>query len=158
MGTDIYGKITQEILSSKSKIIGHDIIQYVDDTNNILYGNNMEEIEVYSNNYFKLIESFYTINKLKLNPEKSRVMVECRSNRREETKNFVLKAGKYIIEQSKKIKVLGVYFTAGLSNHTNISNIISKVNFRLNSMREAFKFSDKRTKIIFLNSMVISIF
>ena len=68
----------------------------------------MEEIEVYSNNYFKLIESFYTINKLKLNPDKSRVMVVCRSNRREETKNFVLKAGKYIIEQSEKIKVLGV--------------------------------------------------
>merc|ERR1712240_557991 len=158
MGTDIYERITQEILTSKSEIIGHEIIQYVDDTNNIIYGNNAEEIEVYSNNYFKLIESFYTINKLKLNPDKSRVMVVYRSNRREETKNFVLKSGKFIIERSEKIKVLGLYFTAGLSNHANISNIISKVNLRLNSMREAFKFSDKRTKVIFLNSMVLIIF
>merc|ERR1712115_342707 len=100
----------------------------------------------------------YTINRLKLNPDKSRVMVVCRPNRREETKNFVMRAGEYIIEQKDKIKVLGVYFTSGLSNHVNISNIISKVNFRLNTMREAFKFSNKNTKIIFLNSMVISIF
>merc|ERR1712115_506389 len=100
----------------------------------------------------------YTINRLKLNPDKSRVMVVCRPNRREETKNFVMRAGEYIIEQKDKIKVLGVYFTSGLSNHVNISNIISKVNFRMNTMREAFKFSDKNTKIIFLKSMVVSIF
>ena len=117
----------------------------MDDTNNVIYGNNAAEIERYSNAYFKLIESFYTINKLKLNPDKSHVMVVCRPNRRDETKNFVLKAGKYIIEQREKIKVLGVFFTAGLSNHANISNIISKVNFRLNIMREAFKFSNKKT-------------
>merc|ERR1712115_724306 len=57
-----------------------------------------------------------------------------------------------------KIKVLGVYFTSGLSNHANIFNIISKVNFRTNTMREAFKFSDRNTQIIFLKSMVVSIF
>merc|ERR1712177_55040 len=85
-------------------------------------------------------------------------MVVCRPNRREETKNFVLGAGKYIIKQKDKIKVLGIYFTSGLSNHANISNIISKVNFRMHTMREALRFSDKNTKIIFLKSMVISIF
>ena len=41
MGTDIYQKIRQEILPIKSEIIGHEIIQYVDDTNNIIYGNIM---------------------------------------------------------------------------------------------------------------------
>merc|ERR1712177_35322 len=158
MGSDLYERITQESLPTKSEIIDHDIIQYVDDTNNVIYGNNAEEVENYSNAYFKLIESFYTINRLKLNPDKSRVMVICRPNRREETKNFVLRAGKYVIEQKEKIKVLGVFFTTGLSNHANISNIISKVNFGMNTMREAFKFSDRNTKIIFLKSMVVSIF
>merc|ERR1712175_28152 len=107
--------------------------------------------------YFKLIESFYTINRLKLNPDKSRLMVVCRPNRREETKNFVLQVGNYIIEQKEKIKVLGIFFTSGLSNHANISNIISKVNYRMYTMREAFSFSNKNSKIIFLKSMVISI-
>merc|ERR1711895_88532 len=158
MGTDLYDRIMQEFSPIKSEIIGHDIIQYVDDTNNVIYGNNAAEIENYSNAYFKLIKSFYTINRLKLNLDKSRVMVVCRPNRREEIKNFVLRAGIYVIKQKDKIKVLGVYFTSGLSNHVNISNIISKVNFRMNTMRETFRFSDKNTKIIFLKSMVVSIF
>ena len=42
-------------------------------------------------------------------------MVVCRPNRREEIKNFVLKAGDYIIEQKEKIKVLGVFFTSALA-------------------------------------------
>merc|ERR1712240_665009 len=120
-------------------------------------GNNAEEIEKYSNAYFRLIESFYDINRLKLNPDKSRLMVVCRPNRRGEIRNFVLKAGDYIIEQKDKIKVLGVLFTSGLSTHANISNIISKVNYRMYTMREAFSFANKNSKIIFLKSMVISI-
>merc|ERR1712002_319957 len=157
MVTDLYGHITND-LSIESERINHDIIQYIDDTNNIIYGNNAVEVEKYSNAYFKLIESFYGINKLKINPDKSRLMVVCRPNRREETKNFVLKAGDYIIEQTEKIKVLGVLFTSGLSTHANISNIISKVNYRMYTMREAFRFSNRNSKIIFLKSMVISIF
>merc|ERR1712177_5686 len=56
-----------------------------------------------------------------------------------------------------KIKVLGIFFTSGLSNHANISNIISKINHRMNTMREAFGFSSKKSKTIFLKSMVISV-
>ena len=128
MGTDLYGRITKES-PFRSEGISHNIIQYVDDSNNIIFGNNPKEIENYTNSYFKLIECFYSINKLKLNPDKTRLMVVCRPNRREEVKNFVLRAGDYIIEQKDKIKVLGVFFTSGLTNHVNISNIISKVNF-----------------------------
>merc|ERR1712002_866864 len=156
MVTDLYGQITKES-PIESERINHDIIQYVDDTNNIIYGNNAVEVEKYSNAYFKLIERFYGINKLKLNPDKSRLMVVCRPNRREETKNFVLTAGEYIIAQTEKIKVLGVFFTSGLSTHANISNIISKVNYRMYTMRAAFKFSNRNSKIIFLKSMVVSI-
>merc|ERR1712240_813259 len=156
MGADLYGRITQES-PFRSEIINHNIIQYVDDTNNIIYGTNIQEIENYTNAYFKLIKCFYAINKLKLNPDKTRLMVVCRPKRRDEVKNFVLRAGDYIIEQKDKIKVLGVFFTSGLTNHVNISNIISKVNFRMYSMREAFNFSSKKSKIIFFKSMVLSI-
>merc|ERR1712240_727416 len=37
------------------------------------------------------------------------------------------------------------------------NNIIAKVNFRMFSMREAFKFLNKKTKIIFFKSMVLSV-
>merc|ERR1712240_857909 len=92
MGTELHGRIAKES-PFISESIGHNIIQYLDDSNNIIYGNNPKEIENYTNSYFKLIECFYAINKLKLNPDKTRLMVVCRPNRREEVKNFVFRAG-----------------------------------------------------------------
>merc|ERR1711954_89892 len=75
----------------------------------------------------------------------------------DEVKNFVLKAGDYIIEQKDKIKVLGIFFTSGLTNHVNISNIISKVNYRMYILKEAFNFSPKKSKIILFKAMVLSV-
>merc|ERR1712240_391637 len=120
------------------------IIQYVDDSNNVIYGNNLQDIEKYTKSYFKLIEGFYAVNRLKLNPDKTRLMVVCKPNRRVEVKNFVLRAGDYIIGQKDKIKVLGVFFSSGLTNQVNVSNIISKVNFCMFAMREAFKFLNRK--------------
>ena len=70
---------------------------------------------------------------------------------------LILNAGEYLIEQVDKIKVLGVFFTSGLSNHANISNIISKINHRMYTMKEAFGFSSKKSKIIFLKAIVVSV-
>merc|ERR1712240_788173 len=156
MGTELFGRITKENPLVTDNI-GHSIIQYVDDSNNIIHGSNPQELEVYINSYFKLIEGFYAINSLKLNPDKTRLMVVCKPNRRGEIKNLVLRAGEFIISQKDKIKVLGVYFSSGLTNHVNVNNIIAKVNFRMFSMREAFKFSNKKSKIIFFKSMVLSV-
>ena len=152
MGSDLYGRITREIVPIKSEIIDHEIIQYVDDTNNLIAGNSADEVQNYSNRYFKLIQNFYSINRLKLNPDKTRLMVVCRPNKRQEVQNLILNAGEFIIEQVDKIKVLGVFFTSGLSNHANISNIISKINHRMCTMREAFSFSSKQSKMIFFES------
>ena len=52
-------------------------------------------------------------NGAKLNPDKTRLMVVCRPNRRDEVKNFVLRAGDFIIEQKDK---------AGLKPSSNNSN------------------------------------
>merc|ERR1711889_8972 len=46
---------------------------------------------------------------------------------------------------------------SGLSTHTNIASIISKVNYRMCAMREAFGFSNRNSKIIFHKAMVISV-
>merc|ERR1712082_215648 len=64
----------------------------------------------------------------------------------------------YIIEQSSKIKVLGVYITAGLSNLATINNMISKINYRKNILKEVFKYSNERTKRMVTNCLIISVF
>ena len=50
----------------------------MDDSNNIITTSSSEDIEQYINKYFKLIEEFYNINKLKINPDKSKLMIVCK--------------------------------------------------------------------------------
>ena len=51
-----------------------------------------------------------------------------------------------------------MYITSGLSNHANINNIISKVNYRLSLLKVIFKFTERRTKLILINSIIVSVF
>ena len=51
-----------------------------------------------------------------------------------------------------------MYFTSDLSNTANINNIISKVNYRLSVLKGIFKFSDQKTRLILMDSLVISVF
>ena len=71
--------------------------------------------------------------------------------------NIKLHTSQYIIEQSTKIKILGIFITSGFSNIATINNIISKVNYRLNTLKEIFKYSSARTKRILTNSIIISV-
>ena len=62
-----------------------------------------------------------------------------------------------VIEQTQKIKVLGIFITSGFTNIATINNIISKVNYRMLVLREVFKYSVYRTKKILTNSIVMSV-
>ena len=69
MNNDLYTKITGGNSKIEYEGIEHKIIQYVDDTNNVISSNKVENLQPYIDGYFKLIEGFYYINKLKINPE-----------------------------------------------------------------------------------------
>ena len=141
-----------------NNIEDHTTIQYVDDSNNIITSNNHEGIDEYINKYFKLLEGYYNLNKLKLNPDKSKLMITCKPQMREGTSDIRLITNEHTVEQVSKIKALRVYITAGLTNHAMVNHIISKVNFRLNVLKGIFLYCDIRTKTILMNSLVVSIF
>ena len=84
-------------------------------------------------------------------------MISCKPSIRSSVSSITLKTSDFVIEQVPKIKALGVFITAGLSNHATINHLISKVNYRLAVLRQVFKFCKKRTKIILMKSLVISI-
>ena len=76
MTDEIYTKLTRDDNINENSTILHDILQYVDDSNNIIITDNIDEIQPYINNYIKLIKSFYNINKLKINRDKSKVIIQ----------------------------------------------------------------------------------
>ena len=109
------------------------------------------------NKYFKIIEGYYNLNKLKFNPDKSKLMITCKPNLRQSVSNITHKSKDNNIEQVTKIKALGIYITLGLTNLAMVYNIISKDSFRLSMLRGIFKFCEVRTKTILMNSLVLSI-
>ena len=133
-------------------------LQYVDDSTNMISCKDLGILQLYINDFFLLIESFYNANKLALNASKSKLLVTCKNKYRTMANKIILQASGYIIEQSKKIKILGIYYTSGLENQPNINNIISKVNSRIVSLRQIFKYSTIRTKKILTSSIIISVF
>ena len=74
------------------------------------------------------------------------------------TNDIKLTAGDYMIQQSDKIKILGLYFTNGLDNGPNVTKIIQKVNYRINVLNKIIKLTNTKTSLILYNSLVISIF
>ena len=126
MSSDIYNSITGETKIENTKVLEHITWQYVDDSNNVITSNDSTNISEYINKYFKLIEGYYNLNKLKLNPDKSKIMISCKPSLRSSANNITLNTSDYIIEQVPKIKALGVFITSGLSNHATINHFISK--------------------------------
>ena len=85
-------------------------------------------------------------------------MIVCRPSIRHVTKDIVLDTTDYTIKQCDKVKILGIFITAGLSHLATVNLIVSKVNFRLNLIRKVLKYTNRRTSLMIMNSVIISVF
>ena len=149
-------------LTNISKHIIQDILQiticYVNDSTAIISSKNIDILKNYIDLYFILVEKFYNINHLKLNPDKTKFMIICPPKLRQYTKNIVINAANYIIEQSTFVKILGIYFTNSLDNTKNVNKIISKVNYRINILKNVIKYINIKTSNMLYKSMIVSVF
>ena len=158
MNTELYQLMTNHTPVGTVSNMLHNVIQYVDDSTNVISTEDETSLQSYINDYFKILEAYYNINKLLINSDKSKLMISCKPSLRNKVTNITLKASQYVIEQSDKIKVLGTYITSGLTNLATINDMIAKINFRRQLLYNIFKYSKLRTKIILTNSLIISIF
>jgi len=157
MTTDFFYKMTNIKTQQYNDII-HMTTNYVDDSTNVISSKSPQQLQTYINNFYCLLETYYNTNFLKLNPDKTKFIITCKPKIRQATKDIYLKAGKFIINQSDKIKILGIFITSGLNNTPNINNIISKINHRINILGKITKYTNVKTSLILYNSLVISIF
>ena len=63
-----------------------------------------------------LLQSYYKINFLKINPDKTKFIKTCKPCHSQSTKDIFIQAGTFIITQSDKLKILGIYITNGLDH------------------------------------------
>ena len=66
-------------------------------------------------------------------------------------------ASNYTIQQSDSIKILGIHYTKTFDNTKNFNTIISKVSYRLNTIKGILAMAPIKTKVIVSTSLLISI-
>merc|ERR1712240_720890 len=149
--------ITDSDLTNDFENMTHETINYVDDSTNIVTTNDSTTIQDYINDYYRLLETYYDTNKLKINADKSRILIICRPGHRQLTYKIQLTASNYTILQSDTIKMLGIHYTKTFDNTKNFNTITSKVSYRLNTIKSILGMAPIKTKTILSTSLLISI-
>merc|ERR1711954_160612 len=102
---DDFEEVTGDKLNSH-KNITHEVVQYIDDSNNSIGGDNAKELLHYTEDYHKLLVSYYQSNKLHINKEKTTFMLV--SHGEPQGRRFKLKVSNTeVIEDDLAVKVLG---------------------------------------------------
>ena len=157
MSKDIYYALTNTPTSIVNDI-KHTTVNYVDDSTSTISSKSAFDLQTYLNHFYKLLESYYNINYLKINPDKTKFIITFKPPHRHTTKDIIIQAAQCVIKQSDKLKILGVYITSGLHQTPNVNNIISKVNHRVNILNKITRFTNTKTSLILYNSLVTSVF
>ena len=72
---DFFTRLTRKDKMTNLTDIDNYTVQYVDDSTTMISTNDTQDIEKYIDNYFTILEHFYTINKLTLNQDKTKFMI-----------------------------------------------------------------------------------
>ena len=138
--------------------VDHDAYSYVDDTYNCIATKEHEKLEDYINTYFKVLKEFYSANKLKLNAEKTTLLIASQPRNREKNKNTKLynDPGEKDVVPTNQIKVLGFITNERGRNDTQAGKIIAEMSNTINKGIKCKKYMSKRARKSLMSSHVLS--
>ena len=154
MHKDIYTQLTQH-QPTTSTSINHTTINFVDDSTNIISTPNIDEIQEYTNKFYRLLEAVYNINKLKINNDKTELMIICKAKHRKSTKNIQIAASGHKVKQVNKVKILGYTMLNNLHHDKHISNIMANINHRLYNIKKLTTNTTIKTRNVLTKAIVI---
>ena len=154
MDKQIYTKLTQQD-TTMVKDINHATVNFVDDSTNIISTSNTKTIEEYLNKFYKLLEAVYNINKLKINKDKTELLIVCKPKYRKDTKNIQMMASGHKVKQVNKAKILGYTLSNNLNHDKHISALTANINNRLYNIRKITHNTTFKARNILTKAIVI---
>ena len=127
----------------------------MDDSTSIISFTNPIDIRTYLTKYFKLLQAFYTINKLQINSDKTQLMLSHRPKFNNILSNFTFMAGNDLIKNKTFIKILGFTIRNNLDLTTQIGNVCSNLHYRLHNIRQLTSITSMKTRLVFVKSLVL---
>ena len=158
----LYNKITDNTknmtfeANNYNNII-HFILNYIDDSSNIISHNDKDILINYLTEYYIVLEFYYNKNKLLINADKTVLLTSCSNNLRKLANQIQFQAGKFLIKQKSKIKILGYILNNTLTHDSYINNIISKVNYKIYIIDTISKYMSEKTRIITTTAIIYSV-
>ena len=140
--------------NSKNKL-GHETYNFIDDSTNVIYSKSPKDIEKYLNDFYIILDIIYSINKLKINNDKTEFLIVCKNRYRKDTKNIIMRADNHIVKQVDKIKILGFYIQSNLSNHSQIQKLISNLSNRLYNIKKIGSKTKFNSRLVLIKSIIL---
>ena len=76
------------IHNPKYKKVDHLTVNFVDDSTNLISFKETNDIKAYISQYYEILHQYYTANKLKINSDKTKLMINCKPRFATTLKNF----------------------------------------------------------------------
>merc|ERR1712240_894556 len=154
MHNEIYTALTGQEKINKGDV-DHTTVNFVDDSTNIISTHDTKTIERYLEKFYNLLEAVYNINKLKINKDKTELMIVCKQKFRKETKNIKMTASGYRVKQVTKAKILGYTLSNDLKHDKHLSALTANINNRLYNIRKVSNNSTIESRKILTKAIVI---
>ena len=134
--------------------VDHSVTNYVDDSSNSVGAKSLEEIRKYTECYMEVVERYYEANRLKLNMEKTTIMIVGNQEKKESLK---LKLGKHTVTNDLSIKILGWWISPDLKLNHHISKIKGPIYRTLAEIKPYVKFMSLKLRREIVYSKAVSI-
>merc|ERR1712082_198481 len=85
----------------------HTTVNFVDDSTNLISNKSAHTLTLYLTDFYTLLHSFYTINKLKINADKTELLVTFKPHLRHTADTVKMHAHSHEIQQKSTTKILG---------------------------------------------------
>ena len=127
---------------------------FVDDSSSVISFKNTVDISKYLSDY-NLLDSYYDINHLCINADKSKLLFVNKPKRNPNLVNFSFQAGCYVIKPLQTLKNLGFYFKSNLKMDSQVGNLCSTLHFRIHQLKLISSYMDFKTRLCLITSFVI---
>ena len=155
MSTQHYDFITQTPHTTYHNIT-HTTVNFVDDSTNLISSHNALHLSHYLTDFYTLLHAYYTLNKLKINADKTELLLTCKPHLRSTADTITMHAHNHTIHQRKVTKILGALINNTLTHTDHINKVVSGVNYRIHTLTQIKRYTDMHTRRLIANATIIS--
>ena len=136
--------------------VEHTTVNFVDDSNSIVTFKDSTEINYYIDKFMMILKTYYNQMKLKINSDKTCIMIVSRNQRKHETVDIRYEDEKEVVIPKAQVRILGWIMNQRMDMSTNASNVISEVNLMIHNLRNLKLLMSEKTRLMIANAFMKS--